>query len=234
MQTIKIQTTQNVTIEYALAGLGNRILAFLIDSLILGVYAVVAVILYSYLFPQGEPPVALLILFFLPIFLYHLLCEMLLNGQSLGKRQMNIKVVKLDGSPPGFGAYLLRWLLRPIDISVFSGGIAVLSIAISQKDQRLGDLAAGTTVVKTKGEKPLSVFTVDENYETQFPQVVNLSDQDIETVLRVITTYRETGQSAPVEATTRKIEDLLDIKNDMRPLQFLYTIVRDYKHITAK
>nr|WKN39114.1 RDD family protein [Tunicatimonas sp. TK19036] len=234
MQSIKIQTTQNVTIEYTLAGLGNRILAYLIDSLILGVYAIAAVLLFSYLSPSGEPPVALLIVLFLPIFLYHLLCEMLLNGQSLGKRQMNIKVVKLDGSPPGFGAYLLRWLLRPIDISIFSGGIAILSIAISQNDQRLGDLAAGTTVVKTKGEKPLSVFTVDEDYEAQFPQVVNLSDQDIETVLRVITTYRETGHTAPVEATARKIEELLDIKSDLRPLQFLYTIVRDYKHITAK
>ncbi|MEM9672246.1 MAG: RDD family protein [Cyclobacteriaceae bacterium] len=235
MQKIKVQTTQNVTIEYALAGLGNRILAYLIDSLLLGVYMIAAFWLFFGVFsPEGEPSVVVIILLFLPVFLYHLLCEAFLNGQSLGKRQMNIKVVKLDGSSPSLSAYLLRWLLRPIDISIFSGGVAILSIAISQNDQRLGDLAAGTTVVKTKGETPLSIFNVDPDYEPLFPQVVNLSDQDIETILRVITTYRETGQTAPVGATAKKIEELLSVKNDMRPLQFLYTIVRDYKHITAQ
>jgi len=235
MQKINVQTTQNVTIEYALAGLGNRILAYLIDSLLLGVYLIAAFwILFGVLLPDSEPSAVVVILLILPVFLYHLLCEALLNGQSLGKRQMNIKVVKLDGSSPGFSAYLLRWLLRPIDISLFSGGVAILSIAISQHDQRLGDLAAGTTVVKTKGEAPLSIFNVDTDYEPLFPQVINLSDQDIETILRVITTYRETGQTAPVEASAKKIEELLSVKNDMRPLQFLYTIVRDYKHITAQ
>lgn len=234
MQKIKIQTTQNVTIEYALAGLGNRILAYLIDSLLLGLYLIIVFWLFSAISLSDEPSVVLIIILFLPVFLYHLLCETLLNGQSLGKRQMNIKVVKLDGSPPGFSAYLLRWLLRPIDISIFSGGIAILSIAVSQNDQRLGDLAAGTTVVKTKGDPLLSVFTVDDDYQPQFTNVVDLSDQDIETILRVITTYRETGHTAPVKATAQKIEELLNVKSDMRPLQFLYTIVRDYKHITAQ
>ncbi|MEM9831512.1 MAG: RDD family protein [Bacteroidota bacterium] len=233
MQKIKIQTTQNVAIEFVLAGLGSRILAYLIDSLILGVYLIA--VFWGYVSTiDSEPSVVVLIILFLPSFLYHLLCETFLNGQSVGKRQMNIRVVRLDGSPPGFSAYLLRWLLRPIDLSFFAGGVAILSIAVSQNDQRLGDLAAGTTVVKTKDNPSLAMFTVDEDYQPQFPQVTQLSDPDIETILRVITTYRETGQTAPVQVTAEKIEKLLGATHDMRPLQFLYTIVRDYKHITAQ
>ncbi|MEO0330973.1 MAG: hypothetical protein AAF223_04700, partial [Bacteroidota bacterium] len=86
----------------------------------------------------------------------------------------------------------------------------------------------------TKDAPSLAMFTVDEDYQPQFPQVTQLSDSDVETILRVITTYRETGQAAPVQVTAEKIETLLSIAHDMRPLQFLYTIVRDYKHITAQ
>ena len=113
MQKIKIQTTQNVAIEFVLAGLGSRILAYLIDSLIVGVYLIA--VFWGYLSTiDSEPSTVILILLFLPSFLYHLLCETLLNGQSVGKRQMNIRAVRLDGSPPGFSAYLPRWLLRLI------------------------------------------------------------------------------------------------------------------------
>lgn len=232
MPRISIETTQNVQVDYVLAGIGSRIQAFFLDLLVIAAYGIILLLVFSQL--SITPPTALIVVLSLPPFLYHLLCEIFLDGQSLGKRQMNIKVVKLDGSAPGIGAYLMRWLLRLVDIGMMSGAIAVLSIAISRNDQRLGDLAAGTTVVKQKAGQPLSVFSVEEDHQPTYPEVVNLRDQDIDIIMRVIHTYRESGQTAPLTATAHKIQDLLNIQSDLRPLQFLYTVVRDYKHLTSR
>ncbi|WPP48102.1 RDD family protein [Catalinimonas niigatensis] len=231
MQRISIETTQNVQVDYVLAGIGSRIQAFFLDLLVIVAYGVILLLFFSQL--GIVPPTAVMVILGLPPLLYHLLCEIFLDGQSLGKRQMNIKVVKLDGSAPTVSAYLLRWLLRLVDINLMTGAIAVLSIAISRNDQRVGDLAAGTTVVKQKAGQPLSVFSVDEDHQAVFPEVINLTDQDIDIIMRVIHTYRESGQTAPLTATANKIKDLLNIHSDLRPLQFLYTVVRDYKHLTS-
>jgi uncharacterized RDD family membrane protein YckC len=231
-QRIGIETAQNVRVDYPLAGIGLRIQAFFLDVLVIVAYFATLLLIFSQL--AIEPPTALMVVLSLPPFLYHLLCEIFMNGQSIGKRQMHIKVVKLDGSAPGIGDYLLRWLLRVIDISLLSGAVAVLSIAITRNDQRLGDLAAGTTVIKEITGEPLSVFAVEENYETTFPEVTQLKDTDIDIIMRVIHTYRESGQLAPVQATAQKIKDLLQIESDLRPLQFLYTVVRDYKYLTGR
>ena len=231
-QRIGIETAQNVSVEYPLAGIGLRIQAFFLDVLVIAAYFIAILLVFSQI--GIEPPTALMVVLGLPPFLYHLLCEIFMNGQSIGKRQMKIKVVKLDGSAPGIGDYLLRWLLRVIDISLISGAVAVLSIAITRNDQRLGDLAAGTTVIKEITGEPLSVFAVEENYQTTFPEVTRLKDTDIDIIMRVIHTYRETGQIAPVQATARKVQDLLQVESDLRPLQFLYTVVRDYKFLTGR
>jgi len=232
MQQISIETTQNVQLQYVLAGIGSRIQAFFIDLLVIIAYGASLLLFFS---QTGiAPPTALIVVLSLPPFLYHLLCEVFMDGQSLGKRQMHIKVVKLDGSAPGIESYLLRWLLRLVDISMMSGAIAILAIAITRNDQRLGDLAAGTTVVKQKAGKPLSVFAVEEDHQPTFNEVLNLQDKDIDIIMRVIHTYRENGQTAPVIATAEKIKQLLQLNSELRPLQFLYTVVRDYKYLTSR
>ena len=232
MQKISVQTTQNVRIEYVLAGIGDRILAYLIDLLIIIAYVTVLGLLFAAF--SVEPSLTVVILLALPAFAYHLLCETLLDGQSAGKRQMKIKVVKLDGSSPGLGAYLMRWILRLIDMNIFGGGIAVLCIAITTRDQRLGDLAAGTTVVKVKGQETTPVFATDENYQPTFGEVTRLTDADIDTIQRVIKAHRDSGNTEPVWATAQRVQLALGVQSDMRPLQFLFTVVRDYKYLTAR
>ena len=232
MQKISIQTTQNVRIEYVLAGIGDRILAYIIDVVVIFAYAMTLIFLFSV--ASIEPPVTIIVLLALPAFLYHLLCETLLDGQSIGKRQMKIKVVKLDGSSPGLGSYLMRWILRLVDMNMFGGGIAVLCIAVTTKDQRLGDLAAGTTVVKVKGQETTPVFAVDDNYQPTYQEVTQLSDADIDTIQRVIKAHRDSGNTEPVRLTAEKVQATLGVHSDMRPLQFLFTIVRDYKHLTSR
>jgi uncharacterized RDD family membrane protein YckC len=146
MQTVSVRTTQNVVIDYPVASLGDRILAYFIDVLIMIAYVILLILVIG--FGEIGSPAIIISLISIPLFLYHLLFEIFMNGQSPGKRQMNIKVVRLDGTPPTIGNYIIRWLLRIIEIDLMSGAIALLTIAISGKGQRVGDIAAGTTVVK--------------------------------------------------------------------------------------
>src|SRR5574341_1922061 len=152
MQTVRITTTQNVEIEYEVASIGDRILAGLVDGAVWLGYVIGAPVLLFEVLNVGDKKfgIALTVALYLPAFLYDLLCESLMDGQSLGKKLLKIKVIKLDGSPPDFGSYLLRWLLRWLDVTICWGGIAILTILINGRGQRLGDLAAGTTVIKLK------------------------------------------------------------------------------------
>ena len=153
---VQIQTTQNVDIEYDLASIGERMGAAAIDLLIMVGYAVAMLMILGMVEDSfsGSPDIwmAIIILIYLPVFLYDFLCEAFLDGQTFGKKGMKIKVVKLDGSQPGSGSYLLRWLIAILEKSpfVFGGAIGLTVILLNGKGQRLGDLAAGTTVVKVK------------------------------------------------------------------------------------
>jgi uncharacterized RDD family membrane protein YckC len=233
MQKVGIQTTQNVLIDYEVAGLGDRIGAYLLDSLLTGAYYVVLFLINS---EVAELPTWLNILLILPPFLYHLLCEMLLNGQSLGKRQLNLKVVRLDGTPPGIGSYLLRWLLRPIDIWLY-GSVAIITILINGKGQRLGDLAAGTTVVKYRNQQysfDQQLYTPspeqENEYQVQFPQVSRLNERDIALIRETLRNYRLTGNTQPVQVMADKAQELLGIQTNLAPLKLLHTLVKDFEH----
>lgn len=234
MQKVGIQTTQNVLIDYEVAGLGDRIGAYLLDSLLTGTYFVGLVYFNAQV---QELPTWANILLILPPFLYHLLCEIFLNGQSLGKRQLNLKVVRLDGTQPGLGSYLLRWLLRPVDIWIY-GSVAIITILLNGRGQRLGDLAAGTTVVKYQPhqhnfEQQLYQPLQEEEYKPQFPQVSRLSEQDVALIRETLRSYRLSGNTQPVKVMSDKAQQLLDIQTDMPPLKLLHTLVKDYEHTSA-
>lgn len=235
MQTVNVRTTQNVVIDYPVASLGDRILAYFIDALIIIAYFIVCVILIG--FAEIGSVAIIISLITIPVFLYHLMFEIFMNGQSPGKRQMNIKVVRLDGTPATIGNYVIRWLMRIIEIDILSGAMAMVVIAINGKGQRLGDIAAGTTVVKLVEQKAVTakeVFTLtDENYVPVFQQVIQLNDNDIELIQQALEVNRTTGNLRPVMAVTEKVKSNLGIQTDLPPVKFLYTIVKDYGHITA-
>ena len=161
-----------------------------------------------------------------------------MNGQSPGKRLMQIKVLRLDGTPATVGDYLLRWIFAFVDIQILSGVIAVLVITIGEKGQRLGDLVAGTTVVKLMEEAQVTAATVfvaqEVAYVPTFPQVIQLNERDIELVQRALEVNLESGNSQPVMAITEKIKSLLGIQTDLPPVKFLYTIIKDFQHLTSR
>jgi uncharacterized RDD family membrane protein YckC len=241
MQTVRITTAQNVEIEYAVASIGDRILAAFIDYGILLGYLIGAIILWSFLPGGGSNRVALLVVLYLPFFFYDLLCEIFLDGQSLGKKQMKIKVIKMDGSSPDIGSYLLRWLLRAVDISLSSGGVAMLTILLNGKGQRLGDIAAGTTVIKLKEDVGLqdTIFTkITDAYQPVFAQAAELNDQDMAIVKEVLDTGLEVesievGNNLEMKAKI-VLEERMRIKTDLPPRAFLSTVLRDYNYFKGK
>ncbi|HNP06276.1 MAG TPA: RDD family protein [Cyclobacteriaceae bacterium] len=236
MQAIRVRTTQNVFIEYPVGSVGDRILAFLLDRLILIVYSIFIVALF--INANMEVAWIWMITLGLPWLFYHLLFEVFMNGQSPGKRVMKIQVVRLDGTPPTIGNYIMRWIFSFIDYYVLSGVIAVVIIAMGGKGQRLGDVVAGTSVIKLteRGEVAAGEIFVspEETYEPTFTQVIQLTESDIELIQRALEVNRDHGNAQPLMVVTERIKSLLGIQTDLPPIKFLYTIVKDFNHITSK
>ena len=235
MQTIRVRTTQNVFIEYPLASIGDRILAYLIDLLILISYSIAIVAAIVRL--EIELWYIWLILLGFPWLFFSVLFEIFMNGQTPGKRIMKVKVVRLDGTSPGVGDYVMRWIFRLVDFYILSGAIAVVAIAVGGKGQRIGDILAGTSVVKLIDERQIAsqnVFVpVEDQYAPTFTQVVNLSEKDIELIQRALEVNRDQGNIQPAMIITDKIKTLLNIQTDLPPIKFLATIIKDYQTITA-
>ena len=234
METIRVRTTQNVFIEYPVASLGDRMLAFLIDAIILTAYNFICYfILEEYTFT----PTVSVLLITVPFFLYHPLFEIFMNGQTPGKRQMRIKVVNLDGSSPTIGGYLMRWLFRLVEVFLLRGALAMVTIAANGKGQRLGDIAAGTSVVKLVPKEATSsanVFaTAEEGYEPSFPQASQLNDSDLEVIYQALEVSRDTGNPIPANLLSDKVKSLLGIESDLPPVKFLYTIIKDHNQLVA-
>jgi uncharacterized RDD family membrane protein YckC len=234
MQKVTVRTAQNVLIDYPIAGLAQRILAFIIDLFILGIYAIVV---FFIIVQAGLIETWLIILLYLPIFFYDLIFEISMQGQSLGKRALALKVVRIDGSNPTIANYVLRWLLKIIDISL-SGSIGITCILLTRYGQRLGDLAAGTTVVRLVSRGDVTsqqvIQNLEESYTPMFNQVTQLSDQDINLIKKALEVNRTMGNIKPVLQLESRIKEMLGISSDMPPVKFLYTIIKDYSHITSR
>lgn len=232
MSTILISTTQNIELEYPLASLGDRIIGTFIDLMAQLGYILLMVSLLYWLKIENLSTIGLI--FLLPVGLYHPICEIFFNGQSLGKALMRTQVVRLDGSPPSLSNFLLRWLLRPVDIMVLNGLVALISIAVTQNSQRLGDLAAGTTVVKLKLVVNFwdSIFLETEaDYIVQYPQVKNLSDKDLSILKEVLDVGVRNANPELLEKLATRVLEVTGATTIQTPRAFLETVLKDYNHL---
>jgi uncharacterized RDD family membrane protein YckC len=236
MNTVRIQTTQNVDIEYELASLGDRILATLLDVLFQASYAIVGFVLMVLLEDVELVPgmsALLLILWLIPLMLYHFLFEWLNQGQTPGKRFMKIRVIRLDGQEPTVGNYLLRWLIRIVD-TLFYGVPAMVSIVMTDHNQRIGDLAAHTTVIKLSPKTSFQDTLFEETealYQPLYPQARFLKDEHARLIKEVLNEYEKSGNLEVLQAMYSKTIDILNMQNnEAQPLTFLRTILKDYNH----
>ncbi|WP_158825262.1 RDD family protein [Mucilaginibacter lacusdianchii] len=242
MQTITITTSQNIDIDYEVAGLGERILAYLIDGgIFMALYflgVIIAVATASVAASSIGYIIAIAVYFGLYVF-YDLVCEIFMNGQSLGKRVMKIKVVSLDGGQPTIGQYLLRWLFRIVDVTITSGVCALITVAVSDKSQRVGDMVAGTTLIKTNPRTKMDSIAFmpagQTDYEPVYKEVTQLNDKEVALIHEVIHTYMQTGNTAVVYNMAARIKEHLNVQamERMDDLQFLQTVVKDYNYISA-
>lgn len=243
MESIRITTSQNIDIEYEIAGLGERIAARCIDLagfLILFIVTWIIMIIAS-MSTSGSAAIVVLVLYLVVFFLYDLVCELTMSGQTFGKQIMKIKVISLDGTQPGFGQYLMRWLFRIIDFGFpFGwGAIALIAVAVTENHQRLGDLLAKTTLIKTKPRTEINQVAFNLNlpkdYQVTFKEVLHLSDRDVELIHEVLTSYYQTGNAALIYAMAGKAKDhiVAVIPAGMNELQFLETVVKDYNYLTS-
>jgi uncharacterized RDD family membrane protein YckC len=241
MHTVGIETAQNVVVRHEVASLGDRIVAYLIDALIVWSWFIGGVLMLVFLYDKidrkGDAEWVLLFLFFLlvvmPVFLYDLVCELAMDGQSIGKRARKIKVARLDGGQPRLGQYLLRWLLRPIDSFYYLG---LLVILINGKGQRLGDLAAGTAVVSLKPRLKLAdtvVAEVPADHRVRFPGAIRLSDAQAALVREVLNNTTAHNRWAFIEELAAKVRTVIgDDGAGMKAMEFLETVLRDFVYLT--
>ncbi len=236
MQRVEVKTAQNVSLDLELAGVGTRVIAALIDYLILTSYAIAVSIGLAVAGGMGSLGVQALA--YLPVYTYFLFFEIFGDGQSVGKYAMKIRVRRLDGGAPGTVAYLLRWLLRPIDVLISSGMIGLVAILSTDYAQRIGDLAAGTTVVRKRQRteiRDLSYTETDASYAVTYLQVDALSDEDIRTAQEVLNTLIESGRSTQTRTLGERTRDLLarkmGVQTDAGAIDFLRTVINDYGHV---
>ena len=231
--SVAIRTSQNVLLEYDPASIGDRILATLIDYAVLAGWLILTLAVPEQV-AGINPGTFYLLLVFAPVGLYDLMSEWLLNGRSVGKLAMGIRVVMLDGSQPTVGAYLIRWLFRIIESVAFLGGIVpILTVAANGKGQRLGDITAGTTVVKLKPAVTLDEILVQpapEDYTIQFQDVRLLTDRDI-TIVREILSRSDEGA---LQRTADKLKTVTGIQSSLSNRAFLETVISDYEFITTQ
>jgi len=243
METIRVSTAQNVDIDYEVAGLGERIVARLIDLAGFAVlYIVVLILMIASFRNSGTLGVVLIIIFLVIFVFYDLVCELTMDGQTFGKKIMKIKIISLDGGQPTFGQYLMRWIFRVIDFGfIFGWGlVALVCVAVSKNHQRIGDMLAKTTLIKTvprtKIDQVAFGFVLPDDYQPVFKEVLHLNDRDAELIFEVLSGFYQTGNTDLIYSMATKIKEhiAIIIPAGMNELQFLETVMKDYNHLTAQ
>ena len=240
MNNLQINTTQNVNLNYTIVSIGERIVAFFIDAFILYLYFILVNLVgdaIGYIYSDGWTQRGLVALISLPAMFYTLLMHITFNGRTVGKMIMKMRVVKVDGSPVHWSNYLVRWMLRLVDIWIFLGSIGLLTILFSDKKQRLGDAAAGTVVISTKNRTKVSHTILEEVEDAYVPQIMNvtmLTDKDVRLIKETFGIAKKSNDFKTLKALREKVESILQTNSELYDIAYLDTVLKDYNYFTQK
>lgn len=259
MALLQVKTSFNIDLQFETAPFHFRLFAWIIDFVLLLVFIwFMNWLLDKSVSIENASEFGLTELFIVtPFILYHVLCELFLNGQSIGKKLLGIQVVSLTGQNASASQYLLRWLLRFIDFGfwwsmlffsssnfvlgflLLIGSIIGFIVFISSKhNQRIGDMVAGTTVVLKKLPYKLSDTIFQDldvqHYTVYFPDVMRLSDKDLNIVNNILNQHYKSNIHTHLSSVADKIKSVLNINTDMEDELFLETLMRDYNYLSRK
>ena len=231
-----IITSQYVRIDQTPAGVGERIFARMLDFLIMFVYSMGIYYLldsFDFNFMQGSDYGLLFVfILYIPVIFYSFFWEILNRGRSPGKMAFGMRVVMCDGTTPTIGVSFMRWILLLVD--VWFSWIGVVIILLNDNNQRFGDLAAGTIVIKEHDYHHIQVFIDEFNhlsrgYNPVYPQAENLSLEQINTIAEGLARYDE-NRSRRISALSGKVKDFLKVTPLVDDETFLKTVTRDYQY----
>ena len=261
MPQIRITTSLNIDLEFDIASFHKRFMAWLIDVIIfIFYYIIVYKILSNIKETEGTANNTwIFLVLILPIAMYPLIMEYTMKGQTIGKKLMHIKVINAEGGNATISQYLLRWLLRVADfimiimiiiiaafqfqyisMMVFTFLLAVsdvLCIALTNKSQRIGDIAANTILINTKTKHLLheTVFMdVADNYVVMYPQVMKLTDRDLNTIKTIYNNLQKKYDLSLATNIAYKIQSVLSISSNQEPIDFVETVLKDYNFLSTR
>ncbi len=271
MAVIKVPTNFNIDVEFEIPEFYRRLISLLIDILIQFFYIKIAIEILKAIAnnmdiwdsdQQYNLYWLILIILYLPILIYHVVLEITMNGQSIGKKITGIRVVNENGGKASISQFLIRWLVRDIWFILLlliglqqeyggnKGESAFLIIVVlgyfitdivlvisSKKGQRIGDILAKTILIRinTKGNIEDTVFVaVADSYVPSFPQIMQLSDKDINAIKSILEISRKKGDFNMAEAASSKIKAHLRIESTLSPFDFLDVLLKDYNYLSTK
>ncbi len=244
MSNIQINTTQNVNIEMRLASLGERLLAAIIDLIIIiaFLYVIFKIVDALNLITYGMDKwskMAIYSLLMLPAMLYTLVSEIFFKGQTLGKKVLKIKVIKKDGYAASFGDYFARWIFRLVDVWLLglTPIIGIISIIVSKDNQRMGDMASGTAVISLKDRHKIDHKILEETqeptYKATYPSVIQLTDNDMRIIRDTFKTAIQSKDRQTIDKLRKKVEEITNTsKGELTNAQYIHIIIKDYVHFT--
>ena len=244
MAEYEITTAHNVTLRLGYASIGDRILARVLDNIIKAGYIVACILAgmmlirtHTVSYSSVSFWILLIVLCLLPFTFYSLFFEYFMGGQTPGKLVMKIKVASHDSDELTFGQCFLRWLFRSIDLNIGWGAIALITVAVSEKKQRVGDMLARTIVVSLKTEKTLdqTIYAhVESGKVARYPQAARLSAREIEIIKEVIRQYESEGKYDLIPITAERVRPAINAGFELDDLNLLRTVVDDYYIIAAQ
>ncbi|MEJ7609867.1 MAG: RDD family protein [Ferruginibacter sp.] len=260
MSTVRINTAFNVALDFTVAPFHKRLFAYIIDFTLLVIWLfAMKYLLYESLGLSIRNNMGFDILVIsIPMLFYSIVTELLMNGQTVGKKLMKIRVISLEGGEPTAGQFILRWitkffewpflfgyiyasaylLIAYVFFTGFLGIAVVIIILISKNSQRLGDMAAGTVVVDAKSfmsvHDTIFMNVNKDNYVVSFPEVMRLSDNDINTVKNVLTQARKTNNTEICMRVEYKVKEVLGISSKLSAADFLEKLLEDYNFLATK